>query len=302
VSTPRKRWFALECSVYREPWSREQKLTLAMLGMHMMDRWASDLLTPEQACVVRLQPGDLLTITGADSVEVGLDLLRALSRVVSLRVRALDSGFIRVEWPKFAETQQLGIRTPGGKRPNAGQSPPGDRPVTAPPILSSPNLLLSSTNEKNTHIQGEPEKPAAAGASPKRSESQPPLDPSAPHVKFALDFTTALRSVHGDAVNPPAFDAAAFRRWAAQARLLIDAVGEPCTRKVANWLFRGTDDDATFWRAQVLSVPKFRQRFPTLRMQSETNARAGPRSVRGSGAEEALAALGKRFGMEVTTG
>jgi len=152
VASLRKRWFALECSVYREPWSREQKLTLAMLGMHMMDRWASDGLTPEQACTVRLQPGDLLTITGCESVSAALEAMRALAREVSMNVKPLANGFTLIEWPKFSETQQLGVRSPGAKRPVNAPSPPAERPVNAPPNRTVPNRSSSSAKIEKTTV------------------------------------------------------------------------------------------------------------------------------------------------------
>ena len=54
--------------------------------------------------------------------------------------------------------------------------------------------------------------------------------------------------------------------WRTQARLMIDRDGrtvEEITR-IIDWA-EGND----FWRANVLSVPKLRQKFDTLRLQSQ---------------------------------
>ena len=54
--------------------------------------------------------------------------------------------------------------------------------------------------------------------------------------------------------------------WRTQARLMIDRDGrtvEEITR-IIDWV-EGND----FWRANVLSVPKLRQKFDTLRLQSQ---------------------------------
>jgi hypothetical protein len=130
--------------------------------MFLMDRWASDGLRPEQAWVAHLQVGDLLTITGAETPEAGLESLRSLSRLISLKVRPLGNGFTRVEWPKFAETQQLGVRTTPGERPVSARSTPGQRPVSAPPNLTSPDLS-SQRIEKNSKIEKNTHKPPDGG-------------------------------------------------------------------------------------------------------------------------------------------
>lgn len=115
MATARKRFFTVECSLYREPWPRELKLALVMLGMHMTDRWASDSLTPKQATVAHLAVGDLLTITGAETREEAHKVLRQLAALVTIKVTPLDNGFARVEWRKLAETQWSKSRYSGSK-------------------------------------------------------------------------------------------------------------------------------------------------------------------------------------------
>ena len=140
MATPRKRWFTLECSLYREPWPRDLKLTLTMLGMLMADRWAADKLTARQATTTHLSLGDLLTISGKETREEAMSLLRELSSLVSLKITELDNGFVRVVWPKLAKTQSWDSRQRGsgqgtgepyeGPEKTPGRAPPHPHPHT----------------------------------------------------------------------------------------------------------------------------------------------------------------------------
>lgn len=181
----------------------------------------------------------------------------------------------------------------------------------APQTDSGPNSVAISRDESRLDraqfSSGQGQRAGAEGSQEETAalaaDELTPLDPALPEVGFARDFALALVTIHGNSVKRkiPAEDTKTFRkRWVGESRLLFDDVGEPCARNVAKWLFKSADPNANFWRSNVLSVSKFRQQFPTLRMQSEQLARASPRAVRGGGAEDALASLGKRLGFEVT--
>ena len=69
-------------------------------------------------------------------------------------------------------------------------------------------------------------------------------------------------SVNRRTGRPPRITAA----WRKQARLMIDRDGrsvEEITR-IIDWV-----DGNDFWRANVLSLPKLRQKFDTLRLQAQ---------------------------------
>lgn len=169
MATPRKRFFTVECSLYREPWPRELKLTLVMLGMHMTDRWASDRLTPRQATVARLSLGDLLTITGTETRANAHEVLRELASVTSIKVQALDNGFVRIEWPKLAKTQWSKSRDSGSKQGSI-------RARKSPKVAPS-----DSHPHPHSHLTREEQEKSASAARPAKSrhrtvKSEPPSD------------------------------------------------------------------------------------------------------------------------------
>lgn len=141
--TPRRRWFAVWTELLREPWPHELKATLVLLGLHMIDRWAVERLSERQATKCRLSPGDLLNITGRQSVQEGISLLQQLAAEITLRVTPLGNGFTVVEWPKFAEN--LKVRRPVNKR-----QPGRNGPAYGPPI--APSSTSTSEEEEETSL------------------------------------------------------------------------------------------------------------------------------------------------------
>jgi hypothetical protein len=152
VATDRRRWFPAYTTLYREPWPRELKLALVMLGMHLTDRWASDGLTELQASRANLTLGDLLTITGCDSREESVEILRQLSGKISMKVTPLDNGFVRIEWPKFAKNLKV-------RRPVNAPLAPASRPVNAP--SSSSSSPTEEEEDKNTRFARDAAEPAS---------------------------------------------------------------------------------------------------------------------------------------------
>lgn len=220
MATGRKRFAIVECSLYREPWSREVKLALVMLQLRMVDRWAADQLTHEQATCIHLDGGDLLTITGRDTPAAGVELFREITKLVTMKATPLANGFIRVEWPKFAETQWSHVRTPGKSRgrPRADvgaetwqQSPP---PVAPPDPDPDPDpnpdpseSSADSTSGDSSHTV-EPDVPPAAPApgavAPEcaKGKVEPPepekpkraRKPAEPTPQWAIDGEDMLRA------------------------------------------------------------------------------------------------------------
>lgn len=113
----------------------------------------------------------------------------------------------------------------------------------------------------------------SAGASPpaspppKRQARAVPEVPSEAHA-FAQDFRDALLKIHAG-FKPPS--ANAFARWRQEARLLLAADERPPeeARDLASWLFTDPGEEAAFWRGNVLSVQKFRQKYDQLRAQQQ---------------------------------
>ena len=140
MATPRKRWFKVASSLYREPWPRETKLTLVMLMGYLNDRWARDGLTAEQACSAELDRGTAEQITGKYHRKSQRNQLEMVAKYVSISVGS-RSGFITIHWPKFAEFQDLGARempSPKTRTEDAYRIPKREAPAAPPPAAKSP--------------------------------------------------------------------------------------------------------------------------------------------------------------------
>jgi len=88
-------------------------------------------------------------------------------------------------------------------------------------------------------------------------------------VTFAQAFADALRAREADARLPKdlgAWERAADKMYRLDKRTVREATA------LANWLFNA-DGDAEFWRANVRSVPKFREKYETLRAQAKRGGR-----------------------------
>lgn len=119
----------------------------------------------------------------------------------------------------------------------------------------------SSTAERR------PPKPDAGGSSP-------PAPANLESSGFARDFLDGLKAVHQGFRAPPNFG-----RWENEARLLLERDQRPLAeaQELARWLFESSSSEAEFWRGNVLSVPKFRQKYDQLRAQKRRSECRGHR-------------------------
>lgn len=128
------------------------------------------------------------------------------------------------------------------------------------------------------------ESPAAAGAppldvldaDPPRAKTKPREERTEPPeaIEFADAFSAAVQGVH-PAARPPT--PTARREWIRETRLMLERDQRPLAelRAVADWLFNSADSNAQFWRRNVLSVPKFREKYVKLDA-ARRSERAGP--------------------------
>ena len=152
MATPRKHWFRISDSILREPWTRDEKMTLVMLCAWLNQRWARDGLDPENACRATLSRAALAEITGRVQLRHALNSLRALSERISLSIR-VDGEFVVIEWPKFAEFQGLASRS--GEK--TGQKSP-------PPHTHTQDAPARRKTQEGEGVQGEqPAAPASPG-------------------------------------------------------------------------------------------------------------------------------------------
>ena len=144
-----------------------------------------------------------------------------------------------------------------------------------PPSESESEVRSPSTSTREDKKE---ESPAAAGApplelepveapsrsKPKRTAQEKPERPEPPEaIEFADAFAAAVQGVH-PAARPPT--PTARREWIRETRLMLERDQRPLSelRAVADWLFNSANSDAQFWRRNVLSVPKFREKFVKL--------------------------------------
>ncbi len=246
MATPRKHYFRVADSILRETWDDATLATLVRLMAFLNQRWARDGLTAEQACTVRLRMVDLLPLVNRSRPAAALTVLRSCSDAVAMTV-TVESGACTISWPKFAEFQ--------------GYAAPKPAPKHAPSASASASAPAEELRE-----ECEPASPGSAPP-PKRQARAVPEVPTEAHA-FAQDFRDALVKVH-DGFKPPS--ANAFERWRQEARLLLAADKRPPdeARDLASWLFADPGDEAVFWRGNVLSVQKFRQKYDQLRAQKQ---------------------------------
>lgn len=249
MATERRRFFPLYTSLYREPWPREWKLALAMLGMLMTDRWAGDRLTDEQATRARLSEADLLEVTGCPDASQATRMLRGISREVSFKIKRFRNGYCEIHWPKFLNS--LVSRRPLGAQPTPAQCP-----------ADPPSSTSTSTSTKKKR-------------EPKHSESSVGAAQFPDALQFAEDFRVALELANPDFKAPTP---SAFAGWVTQARLLIEERGLERAREVARWLFdkSAPSKDAEFWRGVIFGVPKFREKFDQLAAKQRSHNGRSP--------------------------
>lgn len=112
-----------------------------------------------------------------------------------------------------------------------------------------------------------PDTPHEGGRRKRRAPapaSSLPVPAASPEAEgFASAFLDSLKGIHPGFREPTA---AALRGWTAAARLMLSVDGRPLgeAQAIAAWLFNGEDRDAAFWRRQVFSVVKFREKYEQL--------------------------------------
>lgn len=105
MATKRKRWFRVADSVLREDWTRDQRSTFLGLLAWFNQRRARDGCSGASACEAPIPPGDLLTITLADSLEEARQLLADSAPVLHLEIEE-RGRFTFVRWSKLLIFQE----------------------------------------------------------------------------------------------------------------------------------------------------------------------------------------------------
>jgi len=193
MATPRKRWFRVGCSILREPWTRDEKMTLVLLTAWLSDRWARDGIDdPDEACRAVLSPGAMAEITGRTQLAHARRALRALGERVSCAIQ-VQNEFTVIYWPKFADFQEL----PSGGRAKRGR----DHAPSAPAPSSAPSKEKSMRARTRSRAPSEPPEPLdpeklvnILGAA-NRSAALPWLRDQLPHIEAAARRALALEGI-----------------------------------------------------------------------------------------------------------
>jgi hypothetical protein len=129
---------------------------------------------------------------------------------------------------------------------------------------------------------------AAAPASDEPDEAFPEPEPLQPPeaVDFAEAFRSALAAAHSGLKAPTP---SAFSKWVNEARLMLQRDQRPLAevQALADWLFNSPSAEAQFWRPNVLSVPKFREKFDQLQAQRRRSTHGPIRTASAGPLEQA---------------
>lgn len=188
----------------------------------------------------------LLRLNGAGQEEVDLLFNAGLWR---------DTGSGSIEVHDYLEHQRssedakrarIKAKDAADARWNASGMPP-----------SMPRSMQSASESPMPREREEREKRESANADPR------------PDVEDVCDLLADLIESNGS--KRPAIT----KRWRDSARLMLDADGRPLAEVKA--VMRWSQDD-NFWRSNVLSMPKFREKYDTLRLQSGRDATTKPKT------------------------
>ena len=144
MATPRKRYVTIETRLIRESWPIEIKWFLVALAAVMVDRWANDGLTFEEASHITLPIEELaLLICGSStwrSTKRARSVCRALGQLVTMRVE-MGQRSVAFYWPKWAEIQ-------GSRSPSRGSELPRYGEIERPSGSAISNSLLRRLEEE----------------------------------------------------------------------------------------------------------------------------------------------------------
>lgn len=243
----RRGYYKQPDSIWREPWPIEDKGTLANLQAYLNERWARDGIPDSEAGRAVISIQNLQAITGTRTGEAAWRRIQsatshvccsaAASLLQQTRSGASSVLQVSIDWPKYAEYQHN-----FGEFARESRAKEGLR-ITRP---------ASSSSDQKTDPQKFPPTPRA-----KREPKAVP--PEA--LQFTADFVDGLVATNEGFQGPTPSGLAG---WHKAARLLLQERPLPEAQDLARWLFEDDGPDASFWRPNVMSLPKFRERYDRL--------------------------------------
>ncbi len=290
MSTPRKRWFKVADSVLREDWDDWTLATVTRLMAWLNQRRARDGVDDQYAGEALIGEHDAMVITRIKRPHVALQRLARLPldaglTSASASLEQVHSGSaVRLNWSKFANFQRSNTRESDKKLPT-----PGSSDLRSP--ISGTEEKKEEKKETSADADAPPNEPTAT-ASPAEDPAPPDVAPDpaskekpaklAPPeaMQFAEDYRSALVAKRPGFKQPTP---AAFARWVDQARLMLQERPLEEARALARWLFEGECKEARFWLPNVLSVPKFRDKYETMAAQKARSEGSHEENQRGNG-------------------
>ncbi len=218
---------------------------------------------------------ELVHLTCRGRADVARKLLRRLADVSPMSAEP-DGDTWRITIPNLAEKQGFATKKGRGKE-----------------VSSSASSSSSSTaSKKKKERESQPAGPGS-DPTPVLVESPEEPKPEPPECRaFVEEFSRLVAGAH-PRTKPPSD--AILRAWATEARRMVELDGRtiPEMSELAAWLFEDDGDDAAFWRANVLAVPKFRKQFDQL----QAHRARGKRPKRLSFDDEQSAARRRALGL-----
>ena len=172
---------------------------------------------------------------------------------IAKRTGAADTRTEAARRPRKTNTTPASSQGPGNKDEIAGRDTSGASPEEfARTSRSTPETLVPETGDGD----GRREKDNPASAPPPRAELVPVARVDVERICAHL-----ADRIEGNGSRRPAIT----DRWRDAARLMLDADGrtEADVHAAIDWC-----QDSEFWRANVMSLPKLRERFDQLRLQA----------------------------------
>ncbi len=167
--------------------------------------------------------------------------------------------------PGYAESAQV--------QTGHTEEPQVDSYADSAPVDNSSDMFVSSTGTTSAEVKDVPAKP------PRRREDRPEVDLLCDHLASRIE---------GNGCKRPAIT----EKWRDAARLMLDKDGytEQQVKAAIDW-----SQDHEFWRANILSMPKLREKYEQLRMQAVRDRNGKSRPGQQKDPDEQLAAALQRI-------
>ena len=241
MTTPRITYFRVLQSVKGEAWSNDQLAAIVRLMAHLDARWAAGGIDERDAGDCCLSSVDVMAISGKRRLDVALTSLQRLANVIGTSSKRCGDVFV-IRWPKFPITQGYEARNKARIGPKHARKAEQSR-------------AEQSRGNTSTPPEEDP-------------DSSKPAKISFEAHGLTEEFSRARFAAFPNAKPPTP---SAYREWQLAMERLLRIDGKKCAdrtpenvKALIGWLFQSEASNAQFWRKNVMSVPKLRERWDQL--------------------------------------